>query len=69
MLNEIGNLVERHPLTVIAVITLITIGFTSIVPLLKTGTSLEDFLPNTEVVHANKKVSEYFGKNPYYPIS
>ncbi len=63
MLDKIGNLVEKHPFAVITVIILITIGFSAIIPLLEMGTSLEDFLPDTDVVHANKKVSKYFGEN------
>ena len=63
MLAEIGNIVEKYPWVITTVILLITIGFSSMIPMLEMGTSLEDFLPDTEVVHANKRVSQYFGEN------
>ena len=62
MLTKISKNVAEHPWFITLIVLLITIGFASMIPMLKMGTSLEDFLPDTEVVHANKRVSQYFGK-------
>ncbi|RLF42431.1 MAG: hypothetical protein DRN12_00175 [Thermoplasmata archaeon] len=63
MLAKISTIIEKHPWVITGLILLITIGFGAMVPMLNMGTSLEDFLPDTAVVHANKRVSQYFGEN------
>lgn len=63
MLTKISRIVETHPWLITGFILIVTIGFASMLPMLQMGTSLEDFLPDTEVVHASRRVSQYFGEN------
>ena len=61
MLNQLGGLIEKRPWLVIGIIFIVTIGFGIFVPFLDMGTTTEDFLPDDEIVQANKRVIEYFG--------
>lgn len=63
MLDKIGKLVQKKPLKVIAAIILITIFLSLFMPYMKVGTSLEDFLPENDIVKAYENVNEYFGGN------
>ena len=61
MLTKIGKFVEKRPWLVIIIILLITVGFGTLLPALDMNTSMEDFLPDNEVVNANYRVNDYFG--------
>ncbi len=61
MLTKIGTIIEKKPGLIVGIIILITIGFGTLLPSLEMETSMEDFLPDGEVVNAEQRVSEYFG--------
>jgi len=61
MLQVLGNLVTKKPWFLVIFILLITIGFSIFLPSLEMNTSMEDFLPDDEVVNANERINEYFG--------
>ena len=63
MLTKIGKIIEKKPGFIVGIIILITIGFGMLLPSLEMETSMEDFLPDDEVVNAEQRVSEYFGGN------
>jgi len=67
MLEKIGKLISKKPTFFIILIALITVSFGALIPSLKIGTSVKDFLPNIEEVRANERVAEYFGKD-YEPV-
>ena len=61
MLSIIGKFVENRPWLVVGIIILITIGFGLLLPSLEMQTSMENFLPDDEIVQAQDKINEYFG--------
>jgi hydrophobe/amphiphile efflux-3 (HAE3) family protein len=61
MLKSIGQLIEKRPWLVITIVLLITIGFGSLLPALEMQTSMDNFLPDDEVVTANNRINNYFG--------
>ena len=61
MLSKIGNFIRNKPLLIIIAVALITSGFASLLPAMRAGTSMEDFLPDNEMVRANDRVEKYFG--------
>jgi predicted RND superfamily exporter protein len=61
MLDKIGNFVKKHPWLVIFLILLITLGFGSLLPSLEMKTTMEDFLPEDEIVSSQERIEEYFG--------
>ena len=62
MFSVIAEFVGKRPYTVILVILTITGLFSSLLPSMKSGTSMEDFLPkDNKLVQAENKVTEYFG--------
>lgn len=61
MLSRIGNFVRKKPMLVIVISLLITSGFATLLPFMKAGTSIEDFLPDNEQVRANDRIEKYFG--------
>lgn len=61
MLKSLGQLIEKRPWFVITIISLITVGFGSLLPALEMQTSMENFLPEDEAVTANSRISNYFG--------
>lgn len=63
MLPQLAKIVEKKPYAVILAVTLITIIFSLFIPIMESGTNMEDFLPDNEVVRANQKVLEYFGES------
>ena len=63
MLTKIGKIVEKKPGLIIGLIILITIGFGTLLPFLEMETSMENFLPDDEIVNANTRVNEYFGSD------
>ena len=63
MLPELASFIEKKPKTVVGIIIIITIVFSSAIPSLKTGTSTKDFTPDNEMVRASNRINEYFGAN------
>ena len=63
MLTLLGKTVEKRPKSIIMIVFLITIAFSSLLPTIEMGTSTEDFMPDDEVVSANQRISEYFGQS------
>ncbi|MBC7081246.1 MAG: RND family transporter [Thermoplasmatales archaeon] len=61
MLDRVGRFVEKRTVTIIAIAILITLIFSSFLPFINMSTSLNDFLPDSEVVRAERRVREYFG--------
>jgi len=61
MLKSISGLIERKPWHVIIVVLLVTVGFGSLLPSLEMQTSMENFLPEDDVVTANSRINDYFG--------
>lgn len=61
MLKSISGLIEKKPWHVIIVVLLITVGFGSLLPSLEMQTSMENFLPEDDVVTANSRINDYFG--------
>ena len=61
MLKQLGKIIEKRPWLVVGIIFLITIGFATTIPFVEMGTSMEDFTPDDEIVHASQRVGEYFG--------
>jgi len=63
MLKRLGTTVEKRPWLIIGIVLMITIGFGSLLPALEMETSTEDFMPDTDIVNANLRVTEYFGQS------
>ena len=63
MLSELASFIEKKPKTVVGIIIIITIIFSSAIPSLKTGTSTKDFTPDNEMVRASDRIDDYFGAN------
>jgi len=63
MLKKLGNLVESKPIMVIAIIIVITLLFSALLPSIEFKTDFKDFLPDDEVVEANWDIIEKFGKS------
>jgi len=61
VLQVLGNIITKKPWFVVLFILLITIGFSILLPSLEMKTSMEDFLPDDELVVANERINEYFG--------
>jgi len=62
MLQKIGTTIVKRPWLVIGLVVMITIGFGMALPSLDmSGSSMADFLPDSEVVNAQQRASEYFG--------
>ena len=63
MLRQLGNIIEKRPWLVIGIVLMITIGFSIFIPSLEMKTDFSDFMPDEEVVQANVRLANYFGKN------
>jgi hydrophobe/amphiphile efflux-3 (HAE3) family protein len=61
MLNLLGKTIIKKPWMITIIIILITIGFSIFIPALQMETSMEDFLPDDDVVLANERINELFG--------
>jgi len=59
--DRISKSIERRAVTIIAIAILITLLFSAFIPFINMSTSLNDFLPDNEVVRAEKRIGEYFG--------
>ena len=63
MLDKLGKIIEKRSWLVVGLILVITIGFSLLLPSLEMETSMDDFLPDNDVVNAEQRVSKYFGRN------
>ena len=63
MLDKLGKIIEKRSWFVVGLILVITIGFSLLLPSLEMETSMDDFLPDNDVVNAEQRVSNYFGGN------
>ncbi len=63
MLDKLGKIIEKRSWLVVGLILVITIGFSLLLPSLEMETSMDDFLPDNDVVNAEQRVSNYFGRN------
>ena len=61
MLVKIGEFIERRPKLVIGIIILITIGFGILLPSLEMENSMDNFLPEDDIIVAQNKIFELFG--------
>ena len=61
MLESLSRLITGKPWLIVSIILMITIGFSTLLPLLEMNTSMEDFLPDDEVVLAEERIQSYFG--------
>ena len=62
MFGALAKVVGKRPYTVILVIVLITALFSSLLPSMKRGTSVEDFIPkDNKMIQAERRVMDYFG--------
>ena len=62
MFDQLGNFIEKRPWLVVTLVLLITIGFSTMIPSIKMETTTEEFMPDDEIVSANMRVTEYFGR-------
>ncbi len=62
MLNTLGGIIEKKPWQMIGLILVITIFFGSFLPSLEMQTSMDDFLPQDEVVQAQDRINNLFGQ-------
>ena len=60
MLDTLGTLITTKPWTIVLFVVAITLGFSVVLPSLEMETSMEDFLPDDEVVLAQERINEYF---------
>jgi len=63
MLGKIGNTIEKRPWFVIIIILLITGGFAGLLPSIEMQTSMDQFLPEDDVVVAQDRINDYFSTN------
>ena len=61
MFKQLANFIDKHPVLIVLIIIIITIGFGSLIPSLQFKTEFSDFMPDDEVVEANMRIGEYFG--------
>ena len=63
MLKQLSNIIEKHPLLIITIILLITIGFSILIPSINIRTNFYDFAPDDEFVKATLRIGNYFSQN------
>ncbi|MEM2934765.1 MAG: MMPL family transporter [Candidatus Thermoplasmatota archaeon] len=63
MFDRISKSIEKRAMTIIAIAIFITLLFSAFIPFVNMSTSLNDFLPDNEVVRAEKRIREYFGSS------
>ena len=62
MFARVAEFIGNKPYIMIVVTLLITLAFSSLLPSMKSGTSLEDFTPkDNEMVKAEERIRDYFG--------
>ncbi len=59
--DKVGKFIEKKSFAIIATVVFITLVFSSFIPFINMSTSLNDFLPENEVVKAERRIGEYFG--------
>ena len=62
MLDTLGRIIEKKPWQVIGFLVVITIFFGSFLPSLEMQTSMDDFLPQDDVVQAQDRINKLFGE-------
>ena len=60
MLKQLGRLIEKHPLLVISIVIFVTLGFSTLLPMIEMKTEFSDFMPDDEIVQASQRISDYF---------
>ena len=60
MLKELGRLIENHPILVISIVIFITLGFSTLLPMIEMKTEFSDFMPDDEIVQASQRITDYF---------
>lgn len=68
MQKILGNFIQKHPVVVILVIIMITIGFSVFIPRIEFKTDFSSFSPDAKIVTASNKINEYFGENQQYML-
>ena len=56
MLPYLGTIVQKHPMTVILIVIMITIAFSIFIPKIEFKTDFNDFTPDDEIVKANERI-------------
>ncbi|OYT29723.1 hypothetical protein B6U98_01465 [Thermoplasmatales archaeon ex4572_165] len=62
MLPYLGTIVQKHPMTVILIVIMVTVAFSIFIPKIEFKTDFDDFTPDDEIVKANERIQEYFGE-------
>lgn len=62
MLKTLARIIEQKPWLVIGLVLVITLLFASFLPSLEMQTSMDDFLPQDEVVQAQERINNLFGE-------
>lgn len=68
MLTKLGKIIEKKPWFIVLLIIFITIGFASFIPSLEMKTEIQDFMPDDDLVKANFRISDYFGKTQQFVL-
>ncbi len=63
MLKHLGKIIEKKPWLVIAIVLIVTLGFSILIPSIEIKTDFNDFMPDDEIVQAQSRIIEYFGEN------
>ena len=61
--TSIGDTIVKHPIAIILLVILLTIGFAINIPSMNMNTSTEDFMPDNDIAKASQRITEYFGEN------
>ncbi len=61
MFTRLGKIIEHKPYYIILIIIIITLFFSIFAPSLQFKTDFSDFSPNTKIVKANNRITDYFG--------
>ena len=62
MFDKLGKIIEKRSWLIVGLTLVTTIGFSLLLLPLEMETSMDDFLPDNDVVNAEKRVSSYFGR-------
>lgn len=63
MLKQLGSFIEHHPVIVVMMVLLVTLGFSVFIPSVEFKTDFENFMPDDDLVRANDRIIDYFGTN------
>ncbi|MFH1014167.1 MAG: hypothetical protein V1769_06655, partial [Thermoplasmatota archaeon] len=61
--TSMGDTIVKHPIAIIVLVILLTIGFAINIPRMNMNTSTEDFMPDNDIAKASQRITEYFGEN------